>query len=81
MNTIDATKLKHSFLGEELKPDEIEALSGLMETETLNDGDVLVEEGAADPRLFLLADGCLEVWSSEEGDPRRVYVMNPGEFA
>jgi len=81
MTTIDAAKLKKSFLGEELDQDDVEALRDRMQVETLNDGEVLVEEGAEDPRLFLLADGCLEVWNSDEGESERVYVMKPGEFA
>ena len=81
MTTIDASKLKSSFLGEELEPGEIEALRSLMQVQTLNDGDVLVDEGANDPRLFLLAEGRIEVWATQEGEPERMYVMKPGEFA
>lgn len=81
MTSIDAAKLKDSFLGEELDRDDVEALRDRMQVATLNDGEVLVEEGAEDSRLFLLADGCLEVWNSDEGESERVYVMKPGEFA
>jgi CRP-like cAMP-binding protein len=81
MTTIDTAKLKNSFLGEELDTPELEALAGLMQVHALADGDILVEEGAEDQRLFLLADGRLEVWSSRGDAPERAYVMKPGEFA
>ncbi|PKL96474.1 MAG: Crp/Fnr family transcriptional regulator [Gammaproteobacteria bacterium HGW-Gammaproteobacteria-8] len=81
MNRIDTNKLKNSFLGEELDAADLEALGGLMQAHQLADGEVLVEEGAEDQRLFLLADGRLEVWSGRGDTPERVHVMKPGEFA
>lgn len=80
-NGIDRQKLKGSFLGEELDEQDRDALEELFESQTVGDGETLVEEGDDDPRLFLLAEGRLEVWSSVEGEPERVYVMSPGEFA
>lgn len=78
---IDPQVLKESFLGEELDEQDIEALRGLLEVRRVDAGETLVEEGDDDPRLFLLADGRLEVLSAEEGKPERVHLMRPGEFA
>jgi len=78
---LDAAKLKKSFLGEELNDDDLKALSEIFEVEALADGEVLVNEGDRDTRLFLLADGRLEVLSQLEGELEHVYLMKPGEFA
>ncbi|MDT8437465.1 MAG: cyclic nucleotide-binding domain-containing protein [Wenzhouxiangellaceae bacterium] len=81
MSDIDLQKLKNSFLGEELDDNDLEALSGVMQAHRLADGEQLVSENESDDRLFLLSEGRLEVWSSQEGDQERVYSMRPGEFA
>lgn len=78
---IDPKVLKESFLGEELDEQDIETLRGLLEVLRVDAGETLVDEGDDDPRLFLLADGRLEVLSAEEGKPERVHLMRPGEFA
>lgn len=81
MNTIDTRTLKGSFLGEELDHDDLAALERAMEVETFADGAIVVRAGDADPRLFLLAEGRLEVLAGTGDDAERVYVMKPGEFA
>lgn len=80
-SAIDPRTLKESFLGEELDDQDIEALKGLLEVRRVDTGKTLVSEGDDDPRLFLLADGRLEVLSGEEGTSQRVHLMRPGEFA
>ena len=80
-DTTDLKRIKDSFLGEELEPGEDEALAGSMERRSLADGETLVEEGDEDTRLFLLAEGRLEVLSSGRGEMEHVYLMKPGEFA
>jgi CRP-like cAMP-binding protein len=80
-DAIDAQRLKDSYLGQELDADEIDALSAILEVHSLGDGDVLVEEGDEDRRLFLLAEGRLEVLSKQQGELEHVYLMSPGEFA
>lgn len=80
-DSIDLQKLKNSFLGEELGPGEEELLAAAMESRSLSDGETLVEEGEEDSRLFLLAEGRLEVLSSGHGEMEHVYLMSPGEFA
>ena len=79
--SIDLDKLKDSFLGKELTSDENQALAASMESHRLADAETLVEEGAEDARLFLLAEGRLEVLSSGCGEMEHVYLMSPGEFA
>jgi len=80
-DSIDLDKLKQSFLGEELAPGEDEALAAVMETQSLGDGQTLVNEGDEDTRLFLLAGGRLEVLNTSRGELEHVYLMSPGEFA
>ncbi|MDT8408077.1 MAG: cyclic nucleotide-binding domain-containing protein [Wenzhouxiangellaceae bacterium] len=78
---IDGQKLKNSFLGEELEAREIEALKGVFTVKDLAEGEILVNEDDLDFRLFLLAEGRLEVLSMQEGELEHVYLMQPGEFA
>jgi len=80
-DAIDAQRLKDSYLGQELDADEIDALSAILEVHSLGDGDVLVDEADEDRRLFLLAEGRLEVLSKQQGELEHVYLMSPGEFA
>ncbi len=80
-HAIDDDRLKKSFLGEELLDEDIEALKGVLTTEQVAKGEILVNEEDADRRLFLLAEGKLEVLSSQKGQLTHVYAMSPGEFA
>jgi len=80
-NAIDVQKLKESFLGEELDDGDVEALEGVLKVHELTADETLVEEGDDDRRLFLLADGRLEVLSQRRGEQQRVHLMKPGEFA
>ncbi|MFW5926634.1 MAG: cyclic nucleotide-binding domain-containing protein [Wenzhouxiangella sp.] len=79
--SIDAARLKDSFLGEELSNEDIEALEGVLTTERVPEGEFLVREDDADRRLFLLAEGKLEVLNNQRGELRHIYTMEPGEFA
>ena len=79
--SIDPKKLKESYLGQELDAGEIETLQSILGVHSLSDDEVLVEEGDEDRRLFLLADGRLEVLSRQRGELEHVYLMSPGEFA
>jgi CRP-like cAMP-binding protein len=79
-DAINAQKLRDSYLGEEMEPSEIEELRSILEVRSLPDGETLVEEGADDRHLFLLAEGRLEVLSQRHGELEHVYLMSPGEF-
>lgn len=78
---ISGKHLKDSFLGEELDDADIAALKSIMTIRTLDDGEVLAEEGSGDRHLYLLADGALEVLSLQQGEQQHIYAMAPGEFA
>jgi len=80
-DSIDGSHLKKSFLGEELLDEEIEALKGILTTEKVAKGEILINEADEDQRLFLLADGKLEVLNHQKGTLTHVYSMSPGEFA
>lgn len=79
--SIDSARLKKSFLGEELDDEEIEALKGILKTERVGQGEFLIREDDTDRRLFLLAEGKLEVLNNERDELRHIYTMEPGEFA
>lgn len=80
-HSIDGNRLKKSFLGEELLDEEIEALKGILTTENVAKDETLINEDDEDRRLFLLADGKLEVLNHQKGELTHVYSMSPGEFA
>lgn len=74
--------LSESSVGTELDEAECQVLAQIMDVRTLQDGEVLVTEGAADNSLFVLASGRLAV--AHGGARNRetvVYVMSPGECA
>ena len=79
--SIDINKIKNSSLGLELDERECETLQGILESQTLSDEQTLVSEGDEDFRLFLLAEGRLEVLSADRGELEHVYLLSPGEFA
>lgn len=79
--SIDGARLKKSFLGEELLDEEIEALKNILTTENVDKGQTLIEEEDQDRRLFLLADGKIEVLNHQKGELTHLYSMSPGEFA
>lgn len=79
--SIDTGRLKDSFLGEELSDDEIEALKGVLTSERVTEGEFLVREDDSDRRLFLLAEGKMEVLNNQRNELRHIYTMEPGEFA
>jgi CRP-like cAMP-binding protein len=79
-DAIDPKKLEDSFLGEEMESHEIRNLCDILQVRSLEDGEVLVDEGADDRHLFLLAEGRLEVLSQRRGELEHVYLMSPGEF-
>ena len=74
--------LYSSPLGHELSEDECRTLLQVMHVRTLKDGEVLVEEGARDNALHLLASGELMVTKTTAGgDPVNLHAMKAGELA
>lgn len=74
-------KIQSSSLGAELEAEECRVLATIMEVRRLNDGELLIAEGASASTLFLLAEGRLSVTSRAEGKDDLVYIMSPGECA
>jgi len=78
----DYKQVRNSSVGTELTEDEAKLLAEKMEVCHLKGGELLVEEGEADQRLFILATGKLSVISKDsEGVDKAVYTMNEGECA
>jgi len=71
-----------SPLGYELSEDECRTLLDVMDVHRLKDAEVLVEEGAEDNALHLLASGELAVTKTTAGgDSLMLHTMRPGELA
>jgi len=80
--TAIADLLRQSLLGQELSPEEAERLGELMTERTLEDGDFLTREGAADDSLHVLLQGKLEVIKqSGAGETATLAILRDGEFA
>jgi CRP-like cAMP-binding protein len=74
--------VQDSPLGQELGEDECRILLDVMEVRRLKDGEVLVEEGAKDNALHLLASGKLAVTKSAVADHSfKLHTMTAGELA
>lgn len=70
-----------SSLGTELDEEECKVLAQVMRVHHLEDGDLLVKEGAQDNTLFVLTEGKLAVVGSVLGQEITVYTMKTGECA
>jgi CRP/FNR family transcriptional regulator, cyclic AMP receptor protein len=73
--------ISESSVGIELDEVECQVLAQIMGVRTLQDGEVLVTEGAADNSLFVLASGRLAVAHGAGNKESVVYLMSPGECA
>ena len=80
-NTADYKQVRNSSVGAELHEDEAKTLAAILGVRQLEDGELLVSEGAADQTLFILATGKVAVISSTEGKENLVYTMKAGECA
>lgn len=71
-----------STLGTELSQEEADALSGIMSTRELADGEFLISEGAADDTLHVLLEGKLEVVKNAgAGEPASLAILKDGDLA
>ncbi len=73
--------LRHSLLGAELDPGEVQVLAERMGVVALHDGEMLVTEGERRRTLFLLAQGALCVGRSGTDCEEKLYQMRIGECA
>ena len=74
-------KIGTSTLGNELSLKECEVISKIMEVRELHDEEYLINERGHEHTLFLLADGKLNVISSNPSSDNTIYAMSPGEVA
>lgn len=71
-----------STLGAELSQEEADALSGIMSTRELADGEFLISEGTTDDALHVLLDGKLEVVKDAgAGEPASLAILRDGDLA
>lgn len=77
----DCEPIVDSSLGLELDRDECQVLVSAMQVRHLQDGEILVEEGAHDNTLFVLTAGKLDVYSVIDHQDTWVYRMKIGEVA
>ena len=74
--------LRASRLAADLADDELPVLAALVEIRDLADGDVLVHEGTADDRLYVVAEGRVGVVKDRDSDhPLTVAALDPGALA
>ena len=75
-------KIRDSALAAELSDEQVGVLAGLVETHELSEGEVLIEEGAQDDRMFLVVSGALEVCRRSEDDQSwiNLHRLAPGEI-
>jgi len=74
--------LRASKLAADLADDDLPVLAGLVEVRDLRDGEVLVHEGSADDRLYVVASGLVGVVKFHDSDARlTVATLGPGALA
>ena len=80
----DASKLelvRNSALAVELTADQCSVLAGLMAVRDLEDGEILVKEGASDNRVYALVSGALGVSRQVDGEWHNINVLTKGDLA
>lgn len=82
----DARKLellRNSALAVELTGDQCEVLAGLVSLRTLEDGEVLVRQGASDNHLYAIVSGALAVARQVEADGQwiNLHLLTKGDLA
>ena len=68
MDEVRLVALRASKLAADLSEDEYKVLAGLVDVRELTDGEVLVQEGAADDHLYVVAAGHVGVVKYRESD-------------
>jgi CRP-like cAMP-binding protein len=77
-----ARALRESKLAADLREEECAVLAKLVDVRELKDGEILVREGSADERLYVVAAGALGVVKYLESDTRlTVATLGPGDLA
>jgi CRP-like cAMP-binding protein len=81
---MDASKLeqvRHSPLASELSEQQGSVLAGLMSVRDLEDGELLVREGASDDRVYVVVSGALAVARQSDGEWMNLHVLTKGDLA
>lgn len=81
---MDASKLelvRRSALASELSEPERGVLAGLMSERELEDGELLVREGASDERMYVVVSGALAVARQSDGEWMNLHVLTKGDLA
>lgn len=73
--------VQQSKIGTELTTAQSVVLAGLVEVKEYKDGEVVIEEGAADDRLRVVLSGALAVAKRNDEDWVRLNVLTAGDLA
>jgi CRP/FNR family cyclic AMP-dependent transcriptional regulator len=73
--------VRNSVLATELKDDQCAILARLTSVRDLADGEILVEQGASDSRLYAVVSGALAVARESAGQWVNLHVLTEGDLA
>lgn len=74
--------IQHSSLTSDLDQTQCEDLSAIASTRTLQDREVLIEQGQKDETLHIVSSGALAVERSTSGDDSvTLHILKPGDLA
>ncbi len=81
-NRDNEARVRASALAAELNDEQIGALAALVETHELTEGEILIEQGTRDDRMFLLVRGALVVCRRSEDNQSwiNLHRLAPGEI-
>lgn len=73
--------VRNSALAVELTGDQCGVLAGLMAVRDLDDGEILVRQGASDKHLYAVVSGALGVATESDGQWVNLHVLTKGDLA
>jgi CRP-like cAMP-binding protein len=73
--------VRNSALAVELTGDQCGVLAGLMAVRDLDDGEILVRQGASDKHLYAVVSGALGVATESDGEWVNLHVLTKGDLA
>ena len=74
--------IQHSTLTSDLAPDQCADLSAIAKVRELQDGEALIEQGAADNTLYIVGQGSLAVErTTGGGDKVTLHILRAGDLA
>lgn len=73
--------VKQSPLAKEMTDEEVQVLADLIDVHTLEEGEVLVPEGATDRNLYVVVSGVIEVAkANDEGKWTVLHILGPEDL-